>query len=308
MPHASSPWPSTTPTELTLAAGEAELVIDLRGGGMRRLVVGEWHVLDGYRAGAVAGGSRGVVLLPWPNRVRDGRWAWQGRDLQLDIRSRKQPNALHGLVAAQQWTVLDEGTGTATVGTVLEPHTGYPFRLAAAVDYELGRTGLTVTVRARNVGAGTAPLGAGMHPYLHVGATEDGGIGGAELTVGARTELVTDGGLPTGERRPFDGDVGRIGDRAFDTPLTDLERDDDGWARVRLSGPAGEVVLAVDEQWPWLQLYTGDQFPEGQHRRSLAIEPMSCPPNALADGIDLVVLEPGEEWSGTWSLSWIPAA
>jgi aldose 1-epimerase len=269
--------------------------------------VAEWELLDGYPAGAVAGGSRGVVLLPWPNRVRDGRWTWEGRDLQLDVRSPEQPNALHGLVNAQQWTVLDEGTGSATVGSVLEPHTGYPFRLAAAVDYALTPTGLTVTVRVRNVGERPAPFGAGMHPYLHVGADEDGGISAAELTAGARTALETEGGLPTGERHPFRGDVGRIGDRALDTPLTDLERDDNGWARVRLRGPAGELELAVDEQWPWLQLYTGDQFPEGQHRRSLAVEPMTCPPNALADHLDLVVLDPGGEWAGTWTLAWTPA-
>ena len=300
-------WPATEPTEVVLRAGNAQLVIDLRGGGMRRLMVGEWEVLDGYPAGAVAGGSRGVVLLPWPNRVRDGRWAWAGRDLQLDVRSREQPNALHGLVSAQQWTVLEEGTGAATVGSVVEPHTGYPFRLAAAVDYALTPTGLTVTIRVRNVGSDSAPFAAGMHPYLHVGAGEDGGISAAELTVGARTELVTDGGLPTGERRPFHGDVGRIGDTAFDTPLTDLERDDNGWARLRLRGSAGELELAVDEQWPWLQIYTGDQLPEGQHRRSLAVEPMTSPPNALADHLDLVVLDPGGEWSGTWTLAWTPA-
>jgi aldose 1-epimerase len=307
MPHASSPWPATAPTEVTLTAGDARLVVDLRGGGMRRLTVGEWDVLDGYAPGAVPGGSRGVVLLPWPNRVRYGRWTWQGRDLQLDIRSREQPTAMHGLLATQPWSVLGETGDATTVGTVLEPHTGYPFRLAAAVDYTLAADGLTVTVRVRNAGTVAAPFGAGMHPYLHAGATEDGGIGDAELAVAARTELVTDGGLPTGERRRFDGDVGRIGDRAFDTPLTDLERDDDGWARVRLRGSAGELELAVDEQWPWLQVYTGDQFPEGQHRRSLAVEPMSCPPNALADGVDLVVLDPGGEWSGTWTLRWTPA-
>jgi aldose 1-epimerase len=307
MSHAPSPWPATTPTEVALAAGDARLAIELRGGGMRQLTVGEWEVLDGYPAGAVPGGSRGVVLLPWPNRVRDGRWTWEGRDLQLEIRSREQPNALHGLVTAQPWVVLDESADSATVGTVLEPHTGYPFRLAAALDYALSPTALTVTMRVRNVGSQDAPFGAGMHPYLHVGATEDGGIGDAELTAGARTELVVDAGLPTGERRPFDGDVGRIGRRAFDTPVTDLQRDADGWAWVRLRGPSGELTLAVDEQWPWLQLYTGDQLPEGQHRRSLAVEPMTSPPNALADGVDLIVLEPGGEWSGTWTLSWAPA-
>jgi aldose 1-epimerase len=101
--------------------------------------------------------------------------------------------------------------------------------------------------------------------------------------------------------------VGRIGDRAFDDPLTDLDREADGWARVRLRGSAGELELAVDRAWPWLQVYTGDTLPTGQRRRSLAVEPMSCPPNALADGVDLVVLEPGADWSGTWTLRWTAA-
>ena len=162
-------------------------------------------------------------------------------------------------------------------GATLEPRPGYPFRLAAAVDYALTPDRLTVTVRVRNVGAEAGTLRRRHAPLparrCRGGRRDRRG----RATVGARTALETDGGLPTGERRPFHGDVGRIGHRALDTPLTDLERDDDGWARVRLRGPAGELELAVDGQWPWLQLYTGDQFPEGQHRRSLAVEPMTSP-------------------------------
>jgi aldose 1-epimerase len=304
---AQSEWPSTEPTEVVLSAGDARLAVDLRGGGMRRLVVGDWDVLDGYPAGAVNQGWSGAVLVPWPNRVRDGRWSWRGRDLQLDLRSPAEPNAIHGLVAWQPWAALSQGPAAATVGTTLEPHLGYPFRLAVAVDYALGSDRLTVTVRVRNLGAAAAPVGVGLHPYLYVGANEDGGIGGAELTVPARTALETEGGLPTGARHRFHGDVGRIGHRAFDTPLTDLERDDDGWARVRLRGPLGELELAVDEAWPWLQIYTGDGMPEGQRRRSLAVEPMTCPPNALADDADLLVLEPGADWSGSWTLAWAAA-
>jgi aldose 1-epimerase len=162
-------------------------------------------------------------------------------------------------------------------------------------------------MRVRNVGTAAAPVGVGMHPYLHVGANEDGGIGGAELTVPARTELETEGGLPTGARHRFHGDVGRIGHRAFDTPLTDLERDDDGWARVRLRGPLGELELATDEAWPWLQIYSADGLPDGQRRRSFAVEPMTCPPNAFVDDADLIVLEPGADWAGSWTLGWRPA-
>jgi aldose 1-epimerase len=272
---------------------------------LRRLGVGDWELLDSYAAGTVVEGWPGAVLLPWPNRVRGGRWSWQGQDLDLGVHSvQSEPHAIHGLVAWQPWTVLGGGEDAVTVGTTIEPHPGYPFRLAAAVDYALAPGRLTVTVRVRNSGDAPAPVGAGMHPYLHVGAHEDGGIGGAELNVPARTALATEGGLPTGRREPFDGDVGRIGDRALDTPLTDLVRDDDGWARLRLRGPLGELELATDAAWPWLQIYTGDTLPEGRRRRSLAVEPMTCPPDALADGVDLIVLEPGAEWSGTWALSW----
>ncbi|MFW3171522.1 aldose 1-epimerase family protein [Geodermatophilus sp. CPCC 206100] len=300
----SAEWPPTEPREVEVTAGDARLVVDLRGGGLRSLTVADRGVLDGYPPGAVPAGRRGGLLFPWPNRLRDGRWTWRGRQLQLDVASPSSPTAAHGLVSWQPFAVLAQRADAVTVGTTVEPRPGYPFRLAVAVDAELSPDRLTVTVRARNAGDQAAPLGAGMHPYLAVGARQDGDVGAAELHLPARTELVVDGGLPTGERRPFDGAVGRIGDRALDTPLTDLERDADGWARVRLRGPAGGLELAVDRAWPWLQAYTGDTLPEGQRRRSVAVEPMTCPPNALADGVDLVVLEPGDEWSGTWTLTW----
>jgi aldose 1-epimerase len=306
------PWPSTEPRDAEVTAGAARLAVDLRGGGLRQLVVGSWHVLDGYPSGTVPAGRRGGVLVPWPNRLRGGRWRWRGRDLQLDVVSPASPNAVHGLVTAQPWAVLAQTEDAVTVGTVLEPRAGYPFRLAAAIDYALTPDRLSVTVRVRNGGDEDAPFGVGLHPYLSVGGgavdeLPEGALADAELTVPARTALVTDGGLPTGETEPFAGDVGRIGDRPFDVPVTDLERDDDGWARVRLHGAAGALEVAVDRSWPWLQVYTADTLPAGQRRRSLAVEPMTCPPNALADGTDLVVLTPGEAWTGTWTLGWRPA-
>lgn len=300
-------WPATGPQDVRVHQGQARLAVDLRGGGLRRLVVGDWDVLDGYPAGTVPAGRRGGVLLPWPNRLRAGAWRWRDQDLQLDVVSPASPNAVHGLVSAQAWTLLDSRPDGVTVGTVLEPRAGYPFRLAAAIDHVLAPDRLSVTVRVCNAGDADAPFGVGMHPYLHVGAAEDGGVADAELTVPARTALDLDGGLPTGTRRSFDGGVGRIGERALDDAVTDLVRDADGWARVRLRGPAGELELAVDGAWRWLQVYSGDTLPAGQRRRSVAVEPMTCPPNALADGVDLVVLPPGESWSGTWTLRWTPA-
>ena len=302
----AEPWPTTEPLGAWLERGDARVAVDLRGGGLRRLAVGDWDVLDGYPTGVVPKGRRGGLLLPWPNRLRDGRWSWEGADLQLDTAG-PGGHAMHGLLSWQPFDVLSRTQDTVTVGTVLEPRSGYPFRLAVALDYRLDPDRLSVTVRVRNVGTHDAPFGVGMHPYLHVGAEADGDIGLGVLDVPARTSLDVDGGLPTGGRSPFDGAVGRIADTELDTPLTDLVRDDDGWARVRLSGPAGALELAVDQQWPWLQVYSGDTLPEGQRRRSLAVEPMTCPPNALADDADLVVLPAGQSWAGTWTLTWRPA-
>jgi aldose 1-epimerase len=202
-------WPLTEPTEVELTAGDAHLAIDLRGGGLRALTVGSWDVLAGYPAGTVVEGWPGTVLLPWPNRIRNGRWTWRGRELQLDVGSPEAPHALHGLVAWQRWVPLENDGTHVTVATTVEPHQGYPFRLAAAVDYALGPDRLTVTIRVRNLGRDAAPFGAGMHPYLSVGATTDGGIDEAEFELPARTALELDGGLPTGNRAPFDGAVGR---------------------------------------------------------------------------------------------------
>src|SRR5215217_8188336 len=100
-------WPRSEPTDVRLTAGGADLVVDLRGGGLRRLAVGDWELLDSYPGGTVVEGWPGAVLLPWPNRIRDGRWTWQGRELQLDITSTRKPAAIHGLVSSQPWQVLD---------------------------------------------------------------------------------------------------------------------------------------------------------------------------------------------------------
>src|SRR3712207_6938824 len=78
------PWPSTEPRDVEVTAGAARLAVDLRGGGLRELVVGSWHVLDGYASGTVPAARRGGVLLPWPNRLRGGRWHWRGRDPPFD--------------------------------------------------------------------------------------------------------------------------------------------------------------------------------------------------------------------------------
>ena len=146
-----------------------------------------------------------------------------------------------------------------------------------------------------------------MHPYLSVGAEADGDIGNARSRCPpARGSTSTAGCPPAAAPRSTGASAGSASAPST-TPSPTWSATPTAWARVRVSGPAGSLELAVDGSWTWLQAYTGDTLPPGQRRRSVAVEPMTCPPNALADGADLVVLEPGEEWAGSWTLSWTPA-
>jgi galactose mutarotase-like enzyme len=263
--------------------GDQVAVVTEVGATLRRYDVDGRPVLDGFDAGAMADGGRGQVLAPWPNRVRDGRWTWDGRELQLALSEPAKQNAAHGLVRWAGWTLADRSDDRVELATTLWPSPGYPFLLELSASYGLADDGLSVRLQARNAGAHPAPYGVGQHPYLTVGTDH---VDGTVLTVPARTRLLTDErGNPVGRESvdgsPYDFLAGReIGDLVLDTPYTDLVRGDDGRVRVRLEAPGGRGV----ELWA------------GRTTR---------PPGALASGDDLVVLEPGHDHLLEWGIhSW----
>jgi aldose 1-epimerase len=63
------------------------------------------------------------------------------------------------------------------------------------------------------------------------------------------------------------------------------------------------MTLWMDEAFRWVQVFTADALPEPRRRRGVAVEPMTCPPDAFNSGEDLLVLAPGETWRGSWGIS-----
>ncbi len=188
----------------------------------------------------------------------------------------------------------------------LHARPGYPFSLALRVEYSLSDDGLRVASSATNIGREACPYGSGQHPYLTVG-TET--VDTVVLRAPGRTVLSTDTrGIPV-SRSPVEGteyDFTRartIGTTQLDHTFTDLDRDDDGLARVELRHPDGEAALSLwlDESYRYLELFTGDSQPS-VNRRSLAVEPMTCPPNAFRSGEGLLVLDPGESTTAVWGI------
>ncbi|MFD9378308.1 aldose 1-epimerase family protein [Streptomyces sp. NPDC059999] len=299
---------SPTGQQFLLRSGEHSAVVVELGAGLRDYAVGGRRVLDGYTADEPITGGRGQLLVPWPNRVSGGRYDWKGEELQLPLTEPEAGNAIHGLLRWASWEPLERAEDRILLGTTLFPQPGYPFHLGVRAEYALGSEGLAVTVTARNLGGSAAPYGVGQHPYLTVGTEQ---VDEAVVTLPARAWLPpADQGAPVTPRpvegTEYDFRAPRVlGPQHLDTPFAELERNSAGRAVVRLAHPSGShgSDLWLGEGAAYLQVYTGDTLPVPDRRRGLAVEPMSCPPDAFRSGSGLVELAPGDLHTFRWGLT-----
>lgn len=308
----SRPLPVVRPTgrQFELRRGGARAVVTEVGATLRALELAGRPVLDGFGAGELPEGGQGQVLIPFPNRLRDGRYRFDGvGEQQLPIEEPATGNAIHGLVRWANWQPLRHTPTRLVMGLVLHARQGWPFVLSLRLAYTLFEDGLRVRQTATNVGAVAAPYGAGFHPYLTVGSAQ---VDEDLLRVPAATYVrVDERSLPTGtapvDGTPFDFRAPRpIGATVLDTGYTDLLRDPDGLARVQLAAPGGRpcLTLFLDRAFGFLQVYTGDTLgEEPARRRGLAVEPCTCATDAFNNGMGLRVLQPGETTTGTWGLT-----
>jgi aldose 1-epimerase len=283
-----------------LSVGEQRAVVVEVGGGLRSYSAGGRDVVDGYPLDELCRSGRGQVLAPWPNRLEDGAYEFDGRSFQVALSEPSTWTAIHGLVRWSSWRAVERAADGVTVEDLLYPTPGYPFLLRLRVAYRLDAGGLTVRTTATNEGHEACPFGLGHHPYLTRGTPT---VDALSFRLPARTRLhVDERGLPAG-REPVDGtpfdfrEPRPIGALELNTSFTDLERDADGLARVRFD----DLTLWLDAAYPYLQVFTGDPAPD-VNRRSLAVEPMTCPPNAFRTGEGLIRLEPGETVSAAWGI------
>ena len=282
--------------------GQEASVVEV-GGGLRTYTVAGVDVLDGYGVDEMAAGGRGQHLIPWPNRIADGKYSFAGADLQLALTEPGRHNASHGLVRWANWTATAHEADRVVMELVLHPQPGYPFTLGLAVEYRLGAGGLSVSTTATNLSGRRCPYGAGAHPYLTVGTDL---VDDAVLLVPAETRLEADErGIPTGavavDGTAYDfREAGPVGDLVIDSAYTDLTGNE-----AVLAAPDGQrrVTLWWDSSYRWVMVFTGDTLAPSRRRRGLAIEPMTCAPNAFVTGDGLRVLEPEESWTTVWGIA-----
>jgi aldose 1-epimerase len=293
------------------AGGYAGVVTEL-GAGLRELRHHGHPVIAGYPADEMPPGAAGQLLAPWPNRVDSGRYTMGGISYQLDLTEPSSGSAIHGLTRWASWAAVRHDPGEVTLRTALLGHPGYPFCLELEARYGVSaERGLRVSVTARNTGSRPAPYGTGSHPYLTVGAAT---VDECELSLPATHWLPADErGIPSGLTREVSGtgfdfrDRRPIGTTRIDHAFTGLCRDEAGRAWARLTAGQAGLALWAGPGYRWLQVFTGDTLDPGRRRRALAVEPMTCPPNAFASGTDVLTLKPGETVTHTWGIqAWQP--
>jgi aldose 1-epimerase len=279
------------------------------GAGLRSLTRDDQPLVDGYGVDDSCTGARGQQMIPWPNRIRGGSYTWQNERRQLALDEPGLGHAIHGLTRWRSWRATRILPTRVELGLTLHPVPGYPHCLQLATSYELTSEGLTVDTTATNVGVADAPYAYGAHPYIRVSG---GLIDDAVLTVPAATYLPVDETLIPLLPEPVAGtdfdfrDPRRIGNEQIVHAFTDLAADANGIVCAVVADPSSGAGVRVwaDSSLPYLEIYTGDSFPEPERRRrSIAIEPMTAAPNAFVTGDGLLTLAPGQHVTTRWGIS-----
>ncbi|HWS57689.1 MAG TPA: aldose 1-epimerase family protein, partial [Actinotalea sp.] len=277
--------------QIELVLGDQEVTVTDVGAKVRRYAVGGRDVFTPFPADIPAPAGHGAVLAPWPNRIRDGRYTFDGVEHQLDLSEPALGTALHGLVMWQRWAVVpvDDAAHLAGQAVTLElriaPSGGYPFDLLLQVTYRLTATGLHVQASATNLGTSAAPYGIGFHPWLSPG---DAPLDECTIRLDASTRvLVDDRLLPVGTAPVTSADDLRtprtMRGLDLDDAFVDVLRDPDGLSWIHLTGPDGRTAAVwMDESMDTWQACSGDHLGAVDWRRTgLAAEPMSCVADAF---------------------------
>lgn len=297
--------------ELTLQHGRLRAVVSTRGASLRRFFTvdagKETDWIWGYSGAANKRAGQGDVLMPFPSRIRGGRYSYAGVTHQLPLNDKDGPHAIHGFARTLDWTLeRADGEAGARFGLELAPREGYPFALRLEVEYVLESDGYVCRFSIQNSGATPAPVGAGFHPYFRVGS---GAIDGWEARIPARELIEFENLVPTGRVLPLDGgetdfrEWRRIGSARLNHCYANLIADSDGVARVGLRDPRSgrAIVVECPEAMRYLVVYSGDPLAPEDTRRSLAIEPMTCATDAFnhpAWGLES--LAPGQAMRGKY--------
>lgn len=300
--------------EITLTLGDQRAVVSSLGASLRRYFsVGaknEWDIVWPYTGSQNKKGGQGDVLVPFPGRIKQGQYSFQGKSYTLEKNDKEGPNAIHGFLRSQTFDVVSQKDSSAIFRFEMRADDfaprGYPFSLSVTISYELEASGLKTSYSIQNSGDSDAPVAIGFHPYF---CAASGDLASWSAKIPAHKFIEFETLVPTGRVLPVEGTAldfrtnRTLGDQAYNACLAQLERDERGFAHATLSSVDGKssVRLTLDQTFDYIVIYTGDAIAAPHARQAFAIEPMTCAPDAFNhEGWGTKTLKPGETFSGSY--------
>lgn len=289
--------------DIALKSGRYHAWITSLGGGIRGLTWGGKNLTDTYPVGTPIPAACGIMLGPWPNRTADGIFSHRGHIYRLPITEPERNNAIHGFIGDVEWEVKAATPDSAHLQHLLEPRPGWPWRMRFDNYYTLSDEGLECRSVVTNMSSHRIPFGFGVHTYINA---QDALLDECVLDVpaAARLPLDPDRNLPCGPLTLVGGTQFDLQDRQLagtwlDDAFTVHPARKTVCKVVNSAGVGSQIWW--DGSFGWVQVYTAPNFP--RRGRAIAIEPMTCPPNALRTGVDLIYLQPGEHWEASWGVA-----
>ena len=261
-------------------------------------------MLDGYTTAAELidnKWSKNIILLPYPNRLRDGRYKHGGKNYQFDLTNPATQNSIHGfgynapMVVDMVWKNAKE-TGIKCSWQHDGKHDAYPFRFTAEIKMILRGPKFEMSMTFKNDSEVDIPVGLGWHPYFKMSEKSDD----SSLKIpDCQLIDIDDRMLPTGKKTPFKGfkRLTPIKNKTLDNGF--LIENQTQNAETVLASAHGKLTFWQEtgaKKWNFLQVFTPP------HRQSVAIEPMTCNIDAFNNGDGLVMLKPSESMGGTFGV------
>ena len=235
--------------------------------------------------------GRGILLGPFPNRLKDGKYSFEGKNYQFPINDTATGTALHGFVNQLKFTLgdvkLNEEKASISCHTYYDGNFEYyPFPFLAEIQYSLSKKeGLSLCFSITNRGKSNMPVGLGWHPYFTLSEK----VNNSTLQLPKLEMIEIDGSMiPTGKLTPFNifEKLAKIDDFVLDNCFK-LEQSNE-FARVIIEGEKGRLIYTQSTDIPYLQVFTPP------HRNSIALEPMTCNVDAFNNEDGLKILAPNE--------------
>jgi aldose 1-epimerase len=306
-----------TPITITDAATDARAMIAAEFGfncfSFEATVFGErieaLDALPEFLSGTSRPTRSGIpILFPFPNRIRRGRFAWDGVEYELPATD-TLGNAIHGFCADRPWRIARQGDHFAAGEFQLSidapdrlPLWPADFRLT--VEYRLIGNRLRASFTILNCSFRKLPWGLGTHPYFRAPLGSAGRREECTVEVPASEQWELNDNLPSGKKVPVATETDLRGSRS----LAGLTLDD-LYTGLSYAGPQFDCVVIDERSGVQVTQTCPPIFREviaftPPNRACICLEPYTCTTDAInlqQQGVDagLRVLSPGSEFH-TW--------